>query len=473
MNRVFASFGAVILAAAFASTACEESTEVTPNPTPDGGDSPSTEADASAPIDCPAPTGGPTMHRDDVEGEQVWTAAGSPHIVTYDVNVRNGAKLTIEPCAEVLVAKGKHINIAYPGSPNIGGTLIAEGTATKPIKFAGQDGARWASIYVSAPGTARLKYVTLEGGGGGDFEDNTTINVLGDGALPADPLLFVDHVTIKNSLGTGLWMQRGSNFVEGSTDLTITGSGGEQSPYPIQIEEHSMDRLPVGKYTGNKVDEILLRAVGATDTAGLALDATLHERGVPYHMGKTKLDYFVVGPKDGDLTATLTIEPGIVMRFEAETTLKVQGSADKPSTGAIRALGTAEKPIVFTSAAASPKAGDWRGLWFGGIPSDKNKLDHVRIEYAGFDCSCVLNSCSNIGTHNGAVILTSQPGSAFITNSVFKEVDGHAVTEGFDGTLVDFRPTNDFQSITGCVQTMPRVVVGACPNPKPACDGQD
>lgn len=477
MNRVFASFGAVVLAAAFASTACEESTEVTPNPTPDGGgDFPSTEADAGAPaIDCPAPTGGPTMHKDDVEGEQVWTAAGSPHIVEYDVNVRNGAKLTIEPCAEVLVAKGKHIHVAYPGTPNIGGTLIAEGTATKPIKFAGQDGARWASIYVVAPGTARFKYVTFEGGGGGDFEDNATLNILGDGELPADPLLFVDHVTIKNSLGTGIWMQRGSNFVEGSTDLTITGSGGDESPYPIQIEEHSMDRLPTGKYTGNKVDEILLRTLGyGIAGGGLTVDATLHERGVPYHMGKSKLDNFTIAHKDEGQVATLTIEPGVVMKFEPETALKIQHyTTDKPATAALRAIGTADKPIVFTSASATPKAGDWRGLWFGGVPSDKNQLDHVRIEYAGFDCGCILNTCSNIGEHEGAVIFTAQPASAFITNSVFKEVSGHGITEGFDGTLVNFRPTNDFQGVTGCVQTMPRVTSGACPNPKPACDGQD
>jgi hypothetical protein len=454
---------------AFVGAGCENDSGAIPDS--DGG---TPNGDGGEPVvNCPKPTSGPTLHKDDVGPNEVWTADASPHIVEYDVNIRNGNKLTIEPCAEVLVKKGKHLHVAYPGTPNVGGTVIAEGTAQKPIRIAAHDQEPWASLYVHAPGTVRLAYVTLENGGGGDFEDGATINVLGDSEVPADPLLFVDHVTVKTSKGTGVWMQRGSTFVAGSKDLSITGSGSDEAPFPIQIEEHAIDALPTGTFTGNKVDEILLRTTGSgTAGGGLTVDATLHERGVPYRMGKSKLDSFTIGSASGGPTATLTIEPGVVMRFEKETALRVQTFTNQqPASAAIRAVGTAAKPIVFTSAAATPAAGDWRGLWFGGVPLASNKLDHVRIEYAGFDCSCSLNSCSGRSNSDAAIIFTGQLPNAFVTNTTFKDVAGHAMVQAYDGDFVDLRPTNTFEGVSGCPQTLPRRTDGSCPNPKPECDG--
>ncbi len=55
--------------------------------------------------------------------------------------------------------------------------------------------------------------------------------------------------------------------------------------------------------------------------------------------------------------ATLTIQPGTTMRFAANTGIIVQGG--------LEAVGTASKPILFTSANGSPAAGDWSGISFG------------------------------------------------------------------------------------------------------------
>lgn len=72
------------------------------------------------------------------------------------------------------------------------------------------------------------------------------------------------------------------------------------------------------------------------------------------------------------------------------------------------------------------------GLWFGGIPQAASKLDHVRIEYAGYDCACSLVTCSaNIESSSGAVLFSRQPPSAFIINTVFKDIEGQGVTQGF------------------------------------------
>lgn len=474
-RQTLSCLSAAAVVTAFALVACEDGSSAGPSPTPDGGagfDGGAGPEGGEVVNECPAPTAGPTEHKGDVKGDEVWTAAGSPHILDYNVSVRDGASLVIEPCAEVQLAKGVRIQVAYPGTPNIGGALVAVGTAKHPITFKGKGGERWASIYASAPGTVRLAYVTLEGGGGGDFEHGATLNMLGKSEMPADPMLHVDHVTVKGSLGTGVFMQRHAKFISDSHDLVITGSGNEEAPFPMEIEEHAIDSLPTGVYTGNKTDEILLERVGAgTAGQGLLVDATLHERGVPYRMGASKNADFVIGGGEKGQVATLTIEPGVTMKFVEGSAFEIQHFTNlEPSTGAVHAVGTPAKPIVFTSASPNPKAGDWRGLWFGGIPQATNRLENVRIEYAGYDCGCILLTCSDIAQHEGAVIFTAQPPSAFIKNTVFKEIAGHGVTQGFDGTLVNFRASNTFEGVTGCVQTRPRSVDTSCPDPRPTCD---
>lgn len=454
--------GIVSLAAA-----CSDDTFNSTTPAPDA-DSP----DASTPVEaCPAPKAGPTLHATDIETNEVWSADTSPHYVDEDISITEDSTLTIEPCATVLVAKGKHLDVAYPG--NGSGHLMAVGTAERPIRFAAQTAGHWASIHVRAPGTARLAHVTLESGGGsGDFEDGATLDAIGDGRLPADPTFFLDHVTVKGSIGTGISMKLGATFFPDSRDVVVTGSGNDANPFPVEIEEHSMDAFPTGRYEGNEVDEILLRTYGhGPVNGGLTVDATLHDRGIPYRMGKTVIDDFIVGPATDMPAATLTIEAGVVLRFEKQTALVIQAQTDGQARGGLRALGTAGKPVVFTSAAADPKPGDWRGIWFGGTPMATNALDHVRIEYAGYDCQCVLNTCSKAAVESeGAVIFTGQAPSAFITNTTFKAIAGHGITQGFDGALVNFRPTNTFEDVSGCVQTLPRPTDTHC-SVTPECDG--
>ncbi|MBN9161990.1 MAG: hypothetical protein J0I07_13580, partial [Myxococcales bacterium] len=101
-----------------------------------------------------------------------------------------------------------------------------------------------------------------------------------------------------------------------------------------------------------------------------------------------------------------------------------------------------------------------------------NAFEHVRVEYAGFDCSFSLNTCSlGVTEHEAAVIFTAPPPSVFIKNSVFKEITGHGIVQGFDGALLNFRPTNTFENVSGCIQTHPRNVDSTCPTPRPMCDG--
>jgi len=417
-----------------------------------------------APLEeCPVPTG-PTMHRGDVKGNEVWTAAGSPHIVEWDVNVRDGATLTLEPCAEVQIKKDKGIRVAFPMTPNRG-TLIAEGTQKKPIKIVGFEGQRWGQLFVHAPGKARLAHLTLEGGGGNGSPSGASLVYFGDGLLPSKKDVLVDHVTIKGSLGAGAKLDRGAAFDAASTQLVITGSGG----LPLEIGEQAINTVPDGKYVGNETDEILIEPETVDSRGGLQEDATMHERGVPYRVGTSPgLDHLRIAGRKDEKTVTLTIEPGVTVKFLKGSAFQIEHFTGEFAAPAVLvAVGTAEKPITFTSAAPAPKAGDWQGLWFGGIPRAENRLEHVRIEYTGADCGCILVTCNSLAEYEGAVIFTQPPPSAFIKNSVIANGSSHGIVNGYDGSAPDFAATNAFEGLAGCAQTLPRTPT--CPVPRPAC----
>ena len=443
----------------------------------DGGADASAAIDAAADADaaaaCPPLSATPAMHGGDVKGTEVWTAVASPHVITSDVHVRDGAQLIIEPCAVVQLAAGVGLNVAFPLTPNTG-TLIAEGTPSRPIRFEGLAGARWGNVVVHAPGTASFAHTTLRDGGGTGTDSGESIWAMGDSALPSDPILKVVSVTVEGSLGAGIKLSRGAKFAAGSSDLTIRNSGDEARPFPLSIGELAIDSVPSGSYTGNRVSEILIEPETVSGASGVQESVTMHDRGVPYRIGTSPgLDDLRVGSRTPNPPALLTIEPGVTIKFLKGSGLSVDSpdGSDVTARGAVRAVGTAQRPIVFTSAEQTKAAGDWRGFFFHGIAHPDNRLEHVRIEYTGADCSCGLVTCTlGVAEFEAALIFLRRPPTAFLANSVIAHGAGHGVAQGWDNPPHDWTSSNTFQNVAGCVQTAPRNSDTSCPDPRPTCE---
>ncbi len=75
------------------------------------------------------------------------------------------------------------------------------------------------------------------------------------------------------------------------------------------------------------------------------------------------------------LSGTLTIEPGVMLKFASGTYFEVR------SGGTLEAEATADAPIVITSQDGFP--GTWGGVAFNSTPSPRNSLSHVVIEDGG------------------------------------------------------------------------------------------
>lgn len=417
-------------------------------------------SESGAPLQCPVQTGPGVRHTDNIDVDTIWRAEDGPHYVDATLAIRSGATLEIEPCAIVRLAADVEIDVAFPGTPN-SGHLVALGTAEQPIRFEPAGEARWGRIYVNAPGDAQLAHVTLTGGGATD-PAGATIAAVGTGTLPVAEGLFVDHVLIDDSAGTGISLARKISFAPGSTALTVTGSGSAEHPFPLEIDEHALDGLPDGVFTGNAIDEILVDPLDHLQVSG-----TIHDRGVPYRIGNASNDRLVVG-SGGEEVVLLTVEPGVTLRFVPGTELAIElATGEFPASGALSAVGTAERPIVFTSAADEPAPGDWIGLWFGGVIDARTQIAHARIEYTGADCGCILLTCSDIDAFEGAVIMTQPPPSEFVTDTVIAHAAGHGFVLGYEGGAIDFAEHNRFDDVAGCAMTLPRP--GTCPDPLPAC----
>lgn len=421
-------------------------------------------------VACPAPRAGPTTHpAATLSGDVTWSADASPHVITGDVTVPAGATLTLEPCAQVTIAENHYLTVK--------GKLTATGTAGKPITIAQKDaGKRWASIEVSDPGSASLAYVTISGGGGlGNTTAGASLRVYGQNVVPIVKPLFVDHVTVKDSAGPGVLLTDTAGFADGSKELTITQTGSApvasalSGPMPLRVNLNALGTIPSGNYTGNAADEIEI--VGDAPSSALGVDATLRNRGVPYHVGGRGGNPELRVSDDKGGLATLTIEPGVELRFEKDARFEIgHFTGNDAPRGVLVAVGTPDKHIVFTSAAATPLAGDWPGLRYVNTLSPNNKLEYVEVKYAGGDCGCSGFSCgptiSTGVTDDAAILLFNQAPSAFIKNCKIEKSASHGISRGWRGTvdpsfLAD--GTNTFTDVAGCNETYPKDPNGGCP----------
>ncbi len=113
--------------------------------------------------------------------------------------------------------------------------------------------------------------------------------------------------------------------------------------------------------------------------------------------------YVVQGGVDIASGAVLTIQPGVVVRFTSNTTLRVFGN------GSLIADGTPTQPITFTSAATNPQPGNWAALiLYGG---SRARLSYCDVAYAGAGNSGTLNvDRSDVAVRNCRIHHSSSQG---------------------------------------------------------------
>lgn len=397
--------------------------------------------------------------------DETW--APGIHVVPQKISVRDGATLTLSNCSEIRLGKDVSISVESTGK-----ALVAKGTAARPITFVRADStSAWGNLFAFTPATMSLAYATLEGGGGtvtnlqnAEYQGASLVARGTQDAVPQQ-VLTVENVTVRGSTGLGV-MMLGARFTASSNTLTISGSGF----YPLYTGANALSELPTGVYTGNATDEILLQSVGPAgqeNSRPIVSDVTIHSRGVPYRVGVASRSIQVGDGFPNSGNPQLTIEAGVTLKFMPQTAAASQlrvSAVNRAGTwqaqGALVVQGTTTQPVRFTSGAMTPAAGDWAGLYFANVVDPRSSISNAIIEYAGGDSQATGFCPASVGAPNNdadcSIIMFLEDNRAptqFITQTKISNGRGCGIYRGWAGNEVDFRPTNEFSSVTGCTQS--------------------
>ncbi len=122
---------------------------------------------------------------------------------------------------------------------------------------------------------------------------------------------------------------------------------------------------------------------------------------------------------------TLTLDPGVTLKFAQETGMTVWAS------GRLSAVGTADDPIVLTG--QEMIRGYWDGLRFYQSNSTTNRLENVTIEYGGgyWDANLVLDGSSSSPARvaiNDCTLRQSETFGLRLNNAAADEFSGNTMT---------------------------------------------
>jgi hypothetical protein len=410
---------------------------------PDAGDS--AIARTNPPPVCPILYPTVTHGGGTIRSPETWRN-NTIHIVTGDVAVQ--AALTLGTCARVQLAAGKSIDVDATGSL----------TAQTGVTLQPNDPTPWGRLRIQG-GAVTLNTTTIAGAGSS-----------AGATLPAVSLsagtLNIQGLQITSSVGLGLEVTGGA-IDPTSTTLTVSGAGAA----PVSIPANMVGQLPVGSYTGNATDEIVV-PIGV-----VSVSQTWRNVGVPYHIsGGLGATLNVTAPIG---VAVLTIDPGTTLRFDPDTGMRIDPVAGKQTaaSGALHAVGLGTQPITFTAAIPSQP---WMALFFGGAIDANTQISQARIEFAGGADQSQFASCPTPFTPNqfnnpAAIRFESgpPPAQSFISFTTIANSAANGIDRGFKlllgQTSPDFSTNNVFDSVPFCAQTHTKSSSNGCPTP-PECN---
>ena len=373
-------------------------------------------------------------HGANIAASETWAGAGTVHLVTAPISILAPATVTIQKCAIVRLAGGAGIDVR--GDLASGGIarLVSAGDdfVTGRIVFDKSGATAWGRLRgFNKNSIVELSNTLLLGGGNvGGSQLNAVISLNGSGPIP-DPMLKVTNVIVSAPAGAGIYFSNAA-FIAGSQGLQVN----DQTDSMIAMPAMALGSVPPGTTSGSANPAV--REIRVVENANIFDNLTI-ATVVPIHF---KTDSVHVGGLAPAFVPnlTLTLEAGVTLKFERVTapTLVTFGDGGQPvdKNAALVVRGTAATPVIFTSGAATPAAGDWAGLWLR--TSNGSQIDHAIIEYAGGDASIGPKSCGPFdpsivqpARHTAALLVGDDidrqyvPPAGLLTNSVFRSNGGN------------------------------------------------
>ena len=304
------------------------------------------------------------------------------YLITGLVSTENG-QFTIEPGVVIRFAQDAILSVGDNAS------LDAVGTEGAPIRFEGFAPVKGYGKGLNiGPGSlvTRLEHVQFlnlgkEDTGAFGGLQNGAIDGLGGGGL------IMKNVTISGSVYDGATL-RNIPILEFSNN-TFTNN----ARYPVRVLADQVklldagsDYLGVGAPNGRPYID-----VDGVVTDGVSESGTWRKLNAPYYVS------IALYINNG----AVTLEPGVTVVFGDDASVNVQ------DTGALKAVGTPQAPILFTG--EQDAQGYWEGISYFESPSRDNVLDHVEVRNGG---------SGSYGAGNITLISAFEQSYAKVSNSV-------------------------------------------------------
>jgi hypothetical protein len=219
--------------------------------------------------------------------------------------------------------------------------------------------------------------------------------------------------------------------VTGGANPTITDSVFAQgTSYGVWAADGSRPTITNCAFVGDAASAISVPA----DDATLITGTSVGPGQIGIEVRNTEISHsgtwqqqsapFVLDGATLNAGVTLTIAPGVLIQMASGAAFDVQGR--------LLASGTANTPIVFTSAAASPKPGDWQYVAIDGEGARRTTIDYVQFFYG-----------SSNGGDDGMLSVTGSSDPT-ITNSLFAQATSYGVwaADGSNPIIRNCRFTN-------------------------------
>ena len=362
------------------------------------------------------------VHDGAIVGNETW-GKDKVHIVGNNLEVANGATLTIEPGAVVKFIDGKVLTVEDGGTciaegvvftsiydDTVGGDTLNDGTATEPITN-GYSIVGFVKDDLATEYRYGVQSYTGTLAGEVEWRKEKTYVIDGTLTVATNGVLTIPAGTVvKFTEGSGIKVADGGVCIaEGAifTHIADDAVGGDT------MGDGDATKPTYGAYT---VD---VAVVDSNDTeyrysAPIVTSGTLSGNNV----WRARQVYHVTGNLTLASGATLTIAPGSVIKFEPNVSLTVNGGAT------LDAQGTRSSPIVFTSIRDDAHGGDTNGDGDATVP---NPGDWKKISVYG---QANLNYCSLLyaaaGTGTDDAMFVSG-GTAVFNNSVIAHGQMYAV----------------------------------------------
>jgi hypothetical protein len=225
-------------------------------------------------------------------------------------------------------------------------------------------------------------------------------NVVNDGMIVKvvndQGVLISANEALSFSVGDIKWKDIVLSGADNIYDYDELGSDGAYYPAQITVENDTTLMIAVANSgAGNEqkwVKEGTGSAAGPTET--VILDCNAFKSDYTLKNGPAEIDYLI--DCVADVTADLTIEPGVVIAFTENSGLGVYND------GTLNAEGDPDRPIVFMG--YNPGKGYWRGIHIETV-SIKNKFENVMISDAGSNYVYCCNDPVSLFIKGGKIAL--------------------------------------------------------------------